>query len=239
MPLLSSIAEGHESSRVTPWLKAASRRGCGGCAVPWWRELGFRGTTVTVMALDGTDATAASSDEAIGRLKELQFVLGEGPTADAYGSGRPVLASDLTDTGGRWVAFAAAAQAEGIGGVFAFPLQLGAVRLGALTCYSSVARTLGSREMARCLTFAESARDLLLDAVAEGGTSRHEVQESLQIRTEVYQVQGMLMVELGVSLADALVRLRAMAYGEGLDINELAADLVSRRRPMPTRTDGA
>jgi len=49
-------------------------------------------------------------------------------------------------------------------------------------------------------------------------------------------------VALGISLADALLRLRAMAYAEGLDINELAAELVSGRRPMPQergRSEGA
>ena len=202
-------------------------------------ELGFRGVTVTLMAPDGADMSGASSDDDISKLQELQFVLGEGPTSDAYTSSRPVLVSDLTRTGGRWVAFAGAASAEEIRAVHAFPLQLGAARLGVLTCYSSLARTLESQEVARCLTFAELARDLLLDAVAEDGRTGHEVEESLQIRGEVYQVQGMLMVELGVSLADALTRLRAMAYSEGLDINDLAADLVSRRRPMPTRIDGA
>jgi len=194
---------------------------------------------VTLMTPGGSDAAGASSDDETARLQELQFVLGEGPTGEAYASGRPVLVSDLTDTGGRWVAFAGAATAEQVCAVYAFPLQLGAARLGVLTCYSSVARTLAPQEVAGCLTFAESARDLLLDAVAEEGPSSREVEQSLRMRLEVYQVQGMLMVELGVSLADALTRLRAMAFSEGLDINELAADLVARRRPMPTGTDDA
>jgi GAF domain-containing protein/ANTAR domain-containing protein len=201
-------------------------------------ELGFRGATVTVMASDGSGAAEAASDDDIGRVDQLQFVLGEGPNGDAYASGRPVLVSDLAATGERWMAFTADALAELVGAVYAFPLQHGAVRLGVLTCYSSVPRALTAREVARCLSFAEAVRDLLLDAVAEGEAGE-EVPPALRIRREVYQAQGMLMVELGISLTEALTRLRAMAFSEGLDINELASDLANRRRPMPTRGDGA
>jgi hypothetical protein len=200
-------------------------------------DLDFHGATLTVMSAGGSTAAAAASDEEIGRLEELQFVLGEGPTGDAYASGRPVLVADLALSDGRWLRFAAAASAEHIGAVHAFPLQLGAVRLGVLTCYSTTSRTLGPLELASCLTFAETARDLLLNTMAEGAHGAGDVQQALQIRSEVYQAQGMLMVDLGVSLGDALVRLRAMAYGEGLDVNSVAADLVNRRRPLPSRGD--
>jgi GAF domain-containing protein/ANTAR domain-containing protein len=202
-------------------------------------ELGFHGATVTVMASDGSGAAEAASDDDIGRVDQLQFVLGEGPSGDAYASGRPVLVSDLAATGDRWMAFTADALAELIGAIFAFPLQYGAVRLGVLTCYSSVPRALTAREVARCLSFAEAVRDLLLDAVAEGDGAGEEVPQALRIRREVYQAQGMLMVELGISLTEALTRLRAMAFSEGVDINELASDLANRRRPMPTTGDGA
>jgi hypothetical protein len=202
--------------------------------------LNFCGVTLTVMAPGGSTAAAAASDEDIGKLEELQFLLGEGPTSDAYASGQPVLNSSLATTHRRWVRFAAAASAEGVGGVYAFPLQLGAVRLGVLTCYSTVGRTFSPPEVARCLNFAETARDLLLGAVADGndGTTV-DVQQSLRIHTEVYQAQGMLKVALKESLADALVRLRAMAYSEGIDVNKLAADLVNGRRSMPPKNDGA
>jgi AmiR/NasT family two-component response regulator len=46
---------------------------------------------------------------------------------------------------------------------------------------------------------------------------------------EVYQAQGMVMVDLGVSLADALVRLRAYAFVEGRPVAEVARDVVAGR----------
>ena len=46
---------------------------------------------------------------------------------------------------------------------------------------------------------------------------------------EVYQAQGMVMVDLGVSLAEALVRLRAHAFVEGRPVGDVARDIVAGR----------
>jgi len=48
-------------------------------------------------------------------------------------------------------------------------------------------------------------------------------------RAEVHQAAGMISVQLGVSLTDALVALRAHAYAEGRSTWEVAADVVARR----------
>ena len=46
---------------------------------------------------------------------------------------------------------------------------------------------------------------------------------------EVYQAQGMVMVDLGVGLAEALVRLRAHAFLEGRPLADVARDVVAGR----------
>jgi hypothetical protein len=43
------------------------------------------------------------------------------------------------------------------------------------------------------------------------------------------QAAGMVSVQLGVSLTDALVAMRARAYAEGRTISQVAADVVARR----------
>src|ERR1700689_2270526 len=72
------------------------------------------------------------TDQASELLAELQLTLGEGPGLDAAASGGPVLASDLDETEAvrRWPAFAPAARRAGAAAIFAFPLQLGAIRTG-------------------------------------------------------------------------------------------------------------
>ena len=46
---------------------------------------------------------------------------------------------------------------------------------------------------------------------------------------EVHQATGMILVQLGVSAAVALVRLRAYAYAHDRPLRDVAADVVARR----------
>ncbi|MEO6512432.1 MAG: ANTAR domain-containing protein, partial [Nocardioides sp.] len=45
-------------------------------------------------------------------------------------------------------------------------------------------------------------------------------------RAVVYQAQGMVMVELGLPLADALARLRARALAEGVSVEHVSRGVV-------------
>ena len=46
---------------------------------------------------------------------------------------------------------------------------------------------------------------------------------------EVHQASGMLMVQLGIPIADALVVLRARAYADSRHLADVARDVVARR----------
>jgi hypothetical protein len=195
-------------------------------------ELGLSGVAVTVLTHSGTEVLAASDAEAQ-KLEELQFVLGEGPTPDAFRDAQPVLVHDLSPLHARWPQFSAAADHGGVAGVYAFPLQLGGVRLGVCTFYAGNGERADTERLAELLSRADAARELLLDSVDGSVNGTPSLSGSLPLRNVVYQAQGMLMVALEISLVDALVRLRAMAFAEELDINLLAGELVSGRRPMP------
>jgi len=195
------------------------------------------GVGITVLATAGAEVLAVAG-EAAAELEELQFVVGEGPTSDASLNAKPVLVPDLSATDGRWMQFTSAAELRGVRGVYAFPLQLGGVRLGVCTFYVRTAETPDSARLAALLNHVDAARELLLSSLDGDGRSQDSF-ETLPLRTEVYQAQGMLMVAMDISLADALVRLRAMAYAEDLDVNVLATQLVSGQRPMPAADGGA
>jgi hypothetical protein len=47
-------------------------------------------------------------------------------------------------------------------------------------------------------------------------------------RAEVYQTQGMIMVQLRVTLDEALLRMRAYAYAQGRPLADVARDVVNR-----------
>ena len=195
-------------------------------------ELGFDQVSVTLMTTAGSSVLVASAGLPGPGIQELQFDLGEGPGPDAYAAGRPVLIPDLRSCNGRWPGFAAAAIERGTEAVFAFPLQLGAVRFGVLTCARAEAGSLGQRELSAGLIFAEVATELLLDSSPTGDHPDPQLHAAIHVHDEVYQAQGMVMVDLAVSLDVALARMRAVAYAEGSSLQELAADIVAGRRSL-------
>ena len=190
-------------------------------------ELDLLGAVVTLMTAKGSEAIAAVSDESQREVEKLQFSMGEGPGREAFASGRPVLTADLHNAS-RWPGYAAAALEAGVGAVYAFPLQLGASRFGVLTLYASEPRSLTRPESVACVTFAAHATDVLLDDHPGPRTTLDPtLATALRYRSEVYQAQGLVMIELGITLVDALARMRAHAYARGMDLDQLAIEIVS------------
>ncbi|MCW2904016.1 MAG: hypothetical protein JWO67_6281, partial [Streptosporangiaceae bacterium] len=171
-----------------------------------------------------------ASDSGARQLEELQFTLGQGPCVDASRTGRPVLAPDFAPTSSRhWPRFSAGADAAGLGAVFAFPLQVGGIRLGVLDLYRNTTGELSAEELADALSFADAATQLLLDLQAQDTTRAIPAPHALAVlddRAEVHQATGVVSVRARVSLARALALLRARAYAEGRPIGDLARDVL-------------
>ena len=189
------------------------------------------GVGVSLLSGVGDRVSAFGSSAITEQIEELQFVMGEGPCLAAFDSGRPVLIPDLAAAGRtRWPGYAHAVQEHGIEAVFAFPLQVGAVRFGALDVYQAASGRLFEVAMRSAMDFAEIAMQTLLDAHYE---AEHEgappVAEVLGGRPDVYQAQGMLMIQLGVPSHEALSRLRAYAFAHERRVEDVAADVVARR----------
>jgi ANTAR domain len=178
------------------------------------------------------------TDAASEQLAELQLTLGEGPSLDAFGSGGPVLASDLgsIESAGRWPGFAPAARQAGAAAVFVFPLQIGAIRAGVLGLYRTQPGPLSASQLGDALVFADTATLLLLEAhdqvtadPAAGADPGGQPAVLALHRAEIDQATGMLTEQLGATIADAFVRLRAYAYVNDLRLADVARDIVARR----------
>jgi len=207
---------------------AALQRLCSAAA----GALAASGAGVSVMAEDGARGIAAASDPASARIEELQFVLGEGPCIDAFASRRPILVPDLSDgPAHRWPAYTPAAHDEGVRAVFAFPLQVGAARLGVLDVFRARAGPLSGAELRLAFTFTDLAVRTILDGqdLAVEGAAAGGLDEAIEHSAELFQAQGMVMVQLGVSLAEALVRIRAHTYAQNRRLGDVARDIVARR----------
>ena len=197
-------------------------------------------TGAWLSAARGTEAghLMRATDEVSEQLAELEVTLGEGPCRDASTSGGPVLASDLAEMQAvrRWPVFAPAACQAGAAAIFAFPLQVGAIRTGIMGLYRERPGSLSAFQLGDALVFADTATLLLLEAqdqASEGpgpqaGPGGQPADLALH-RAEVDQATGMLTEQLGVGIADAFVRLRAYAYVNDLRLTDVARDIVARR----------
>ncbi|BCY09826.1 GAF and ANTAR domain-containing protein [Actinoplanes sp. L3-i22] len=194
--------------------------------------LAASGSGISVMTTDGTRGVCVTSDPVSERIEELQFTLGEGPCVDAFAARRPVLAADLSNFAGfRWPVYAPTARDDGVRAVFAFPIQVGAVQLGVLDIYRDRVGPLDGAELRTAVMLADLTVEALLDMQASGVARDGAGAAGLDVghRAELFQAQGMVMVQLGVSIGEALVRMRAYAYAENRRLGDVAHDVVTRR----------
>ena len=191
------------------------------------------GAVLSMLSARGVPEPVFATDRRSDRLEELQTTLGQGPCVEALTGNAPVLAEDLAnaDTLGRWPALAPAALERGVAAIFAVPVSSGAAQLGVLSLYRDRAGEQNADEPEVWLLYADAVLMLALDA--RGGLAPGAVElvgrGFTERRARVHQAAGMIAVQLGVSVTDALVALRARAYAEGQPILETAADVVARR----------
>ncbi|MEO7754130.1 MAG: ANTAR domain-containing protein [Terracoccus sp.] len=162
-------------------------------------------------------------------LENLQFSLAEGPCVEASTSFRPSLEPDLGGAGlRRWPAYAPAAFLLGARAVFALPLQVGAARVGVMDLYRDRPGSLSADALTDAFVFADVALALLLQSRDPDAESSFEagMDELVAPRLVVYQAQGMVTVDLGVGLSEALLRMRAHAYAVGRSLEDVAQDIV-------------
>ncbi len=207
------------------------RQLCGVCC----ELLSVSGAAITATADDLPPVLFCSSDPTSARVEDLQSTLGEGPTIDARRLGAPVGEPDLTGPRQRrWVAFAEPAVAAGAAAVFAFPLRVGAVQVGVLTLYQGRRGALSEEQYVGALLLAEVLTHTILaiQAQAPPGVVAETLRALADRGAEVHQAAGMLAVRLGVGVAEALVRLRALAYVDGRSLADLAEAVVSGKEEV-------
>jgi hypothetical protein len=193
---------------------------------------GVTGAGIMLMSGDVPRGSVCATGEVSARIEELQYALGEGPCVDAFREDRPVLEPDLAHPRTpRWPAFTGPALEAGVQAVFGFPLRVGAVRLGALNLVGDRAEPLTDEQHADALVMAGvAARAVLaLQAHAPPGRLAVALEEGADFRYGVHQAAGMVAVQLGISVGQALIRLRAYAFGNDRPLTEVAEDVVSRR----------
>jgi ANTAR domain len=190
------------------------------------------GVTISLEA-GGQAARLCSSDDRSALLDDLQHSLGEGPSFEARTDDRPVVALDLGSPSDRqrWPSFSGSAVRSGVLAIVARPLQLGAARLGVLTTYQERSGPLSSVDERRGAMTARLLTRRILDLQQDLRPEELAVELAAagDYRAEVHQATGMVSVQLGVAVDEALRRIRAHAYATGRTTSAVASDVVARR----------
>jgi GAF domain-containing protein len=193
---------------------------------------GVSGAGIMLMSGDVPRGSLGTSDEVSGLIEELQYTLGEGPCVDAYQQDRVVAEPDLADpVTRRWVAFTPPVLRAGVRALFGFPLRIGTVRLGALNLYRDRPGPLSGQQHADALGLASMAARWVLEAqaAASAGAVPSQLETDADFRFVVHNAAGMVSVQQGISVTDALIRLRAYAFSHDRLLSDVAQDVVDRK----------
>jgi hypothetical protein len=177
---------------------------------------GTRSAAIALVGADHGQLAVAASDKAAQAAQELEFVLGEGPARDATVR-RCVVSASGPQVRERWPGYGAAVGELGIDEVVAVPLGLGAKCVGSLTVFDPRPGFADVfTEVAEALT-----RTVILGPHPDPG-----LYGETDHRAVVHQAAGMVSVQAGCSLGDALELVKAHAFSEGEPVRNVAQRIV-------------
>jgi hypothetical protein len=205
-----------------------------------------QGGTLCAVAADFTNLTGAgialissgqqytsmcTSNAVARRLMDLEITVGEGPGVDACSSESAIDEADLFGTDEqRWTAYAPSAMVAGALAVFAFPVRIGAIRLGSLSLYRDQPGELSSEQAsdAHLMASVIGRAVLSMQAGAPRDTLAAELEREATFDFSVHQAAGMVAVQGSMTVGNALVALRAHAFATNAALSELALRVVVR-----------
>jgi hypothetical protein len=192
--------------------------------------VGVAGAGLTLMSREQALGSVCMADPMTQAAEEVQYTLGEGPCVDAFHRKEVVLVPDLASPElTRWPGFREGALGVGVRAAFGFPLRIGPVCIGALNLYHRTGElTAEQRADARALAHV-ATRAVLGWQSAAGESLPWQLEQVPVHRAVVHHAAGMISVQAGVPVDDALALLRAYAFAEGLRLGDVAADVVSRQ----------
>jgi hypothetical protein len=165
-------------------------------------------------------------------VEEVQFVTGQGPGVDACRTAQPVLVPDLADVdAAHWAGFRDDALSAGVRAAFGFPLMIGTICVGALDLYDDRPGPLTDDQLADASASALVVGRTVLGWQANAGDESvaWQLEQVPGHRAVVHQAAGMVSVQAGVPVDDALTLLRAYAFAETRSLADVVADVVDRR----------
>jgi GAF domain-containing protein len=187
------------------------------------------GAALSLVSAHRWSALLGSSGSLAKALADLQFTLGQGPKIHALTTGHPVIVEDVAgeSSARSWPVFAPAAADLGVRALVALPLSSDGNRIGVLQLYRTIPRPVEPDELRDAQMCAELALVSIL-AHSDGAEADHSLAAvRLGERAEVYQATGMVAEFLGISLDDALARVKFHAFSHDQSICHVAHTIVA------------
>ena len=198
--------------------------------------LGTDGVSITLENSSVARVTLCATDETADLLENLQDVLEEGPCRDAFASGCPTETLLDGEAVARWPEFIPAAEKVlgPDGALWSLPLRSAGAVVGTVSLY---------RLRPEPLAVGVSGAQVLTDAVADllvqdplalaplsGATG-----EGWSSRAVVQQATGVVAAQLQISIGDALTVLRSYAFTTGLQLRDVAHNVLNQTLDLSTR----
>jgi GAF domain-containing protein len=198
---------------------------------PFLRAFPISGAAISTIGGPLAATTICASDPVAHRLDELQLDLGEGPCWDAVRQNRIVSAPDLSLPGPRrWPAFEDGIREHAVASVFALPLRIGQVKVGAVDLYSDRPHPLEESDLRDAQSLAGMAvREVFRRAVEAAGSNTADDEDDGMSRTIVHQATGMIIAQLDIAPGDATLVLKGRAFSTGRSVRDVARDVVDRK----------
>jgi hypothetical protein len=189
--------------------------------------LPISGASVSTVGKPFGSETVSASDDLAAHLDELQFDFNEGPCWDAIASGEPVSEPSLASAPSQWPNFGPAAAHSGVASIFAFPLKVGALSVGAIDLYSRTPLDLTPADRRRALGMSEVIGRRVLRQALQATASEIDEEGGVFSRRIIHQATGMVLAQLDVSAEDATVIIQSHAYGGGRSMKDLARAIIA------------
>jgi hypothetical protein len=186
----------------------------------------FASITLTI---DGETWSVVSTDVEALEVERSQYDAHDGPSLDAFRTGR-ICRIPSTFSDGPWPVFRQACRARGVLSAASFPLACDGAVYGAMTLYSYDYHAFGTHETRLGRSFADQAVTAILDA-RSSGLAREPSDEALENRgtRDIDRAQQIIMVSTGVTADTAMAMLIAQADEQDRTLEDVATDLVNSK----------
>ncbi|MEY3733275.1 MAG: hypothetical protein RL347_634 [Actinomycetota bacterium] len=193
-------------------------------------EVPVDGAVIGLQSGGVPEGPLASSSTWAREVATAEYALGEGPSFHVVRTNEHVEASNWSAIEfQRWPQYSLIAREMGVAAVFCFPLRIGRARLGAMSFLRTEPNELDDHQYLDCLALADLATYAIVYIQAGLPDSQLEalLYDRDSDRLRVHQATGMIAGAFDCSIEDALARMRAKAFVEGVTLYELSSRIIT------------